>query len=100
MKERITPIGVIALIAFLSWFIWDDLKDLRGDVHSVEVRISVVETDLGHIKDDVAGMWQDIEEIQKDIAGMQQDMAEIKGLLQSRQQTDYAEASSLPQYAQ
>jgi chromosome segregation ATPase len=86
MKEWITPIGVIATIAFLSWFIWDDLKDLRSDVHSIEVRLAVVETDVAHLKEDVAEIKDDIKS--------------IKEILQSMQSTRAAHSESLPEPAQ
>jgi predicted nucleic acid-binding Zn-ribbon protein len=85
MKEWITPIGVIATIAFLSWFIWDDLKDLRSDVHSIEVRLAVVETDVAHLKEDVAEIKDDIKS--------------IKEILESMQSTRAAHSKSLPEPA-
>jgi chromosome segregation ATPase len=93
MKEWITPIGVIATIAFLSWFIWDDLKDLRSDVHSIEVRLAVVETDVAHLKADVA-------EIKGEIKSIKNDIKSIKEILQSMQSTRAAHSESLPEPAQ
>ncbi len=91
MKEWITPIGVIAIIAFLSWFIWDDLKDLRSDVHSIEVRLAVVETDVAHLKEDVAEIKDDIKSIKEILESMQSTRAAHSEPLPGASLTSYAE---------
>ena len=106
LREWLTPIGVIAGIAFLAWFVWDDMDRLRGDVHSIEVRIAVLESDFSYIKSDVAELKGDVAELKEDVASLdarvarieqdvaqipyiREDIAEIRAILLNLQQTGF-----------
>lgn len=99
LREWLTPIGVIAGIAFLAWFVWDDMDRLRGDVHSIEVRIAVLESDFSYIKSDVAELKGDVASLDARVARIEQDVAqipyirediaEIRAILLNLQQTGF-----------
>ena len=92
LREWLTPIGVIAGIAFLAWFVWDDMDRLRGDVHSIEVRIAVLESDVSYLKSDVASLDARVARIEQDVAQIpyiREDIAEIRAILLNLQQTGF-----------
>ena len=92
LREWLTPIGVIAGIAFLAWFVWDDMDRLRSDVHSIEVRIAVLESDFSYLKSDVASLDERVARIEQDVAQIpyiREDIAEIRAILANLQQTGF-----------
>ena len=104
LREWLTPIGVIAGIAFLAWFVWDDMDRLRSDVHSIEVRIAVLESDVSYLKSDVAELKEDlaslderVARIERDVAQIpyiREDIAEIHAILANLQQTRFGGSDS------
>ena len=101
LREWLTPIGVIAGIAFLAWFVWDDLDKLQDDVHSIEIRIAVLESEVANLNERVARIEEDVSQLREDYSRMREDIAEIRAILLNRQpaSSDIGE-SSTPSAAQ